>query len=165
MINTALNDVEEMGNDTAGGEAVADIVEVKAPRIGQAAGEDFKILGLGMKAPDPGIEIEAVFLFSARLADERVGENSLASVEPTVWSPDETVECFMSVVNPPTIEEDSRFRVGNVVAIGIGNEEQIGRSSKIDAAVPDGDSGGECQFVVEELLVSKTPSLSVSSKI
>ena len=140
VVDAALDDVEEVGDDAAGGEAVAEIIEVEAPGIGEAAGEDFKFAGLGVEAPDAGVEVESIFFGSAGFSDEGVGENALATVEPAVGAPDETVESFVSVVHAPAVEENFWFGIGNVVAIGVGNENEIGWSTEVDSAVADGDA-------------------------
>ena len=151
VINSALDDVEEVWDDTAGGETVTEIVKVEAPGVGEAAGEDFEFLGFGVEAPDAGVEIKALFFSCTRLADEGVGEDALAAVEPTVGTPDEAVQSFVSVLNTPAVEENFGLGVGDVVAIRIGNEDEVRRCAEVDAAVADGDAGGEGDFVVEEL--------------
>ena len=140
VINSALDDVEEMGDNAAGGEAMADIIEVEAPGIGETAGEDFERLRFRVEAPNAGIEIEAVFFRCAGFTDERVGKDALATIEPAVGSPDEGVEGFVSILDAPAVEEDFRFGVGDIVAIGIGNEDEVGRGTEVDSAVSDGDA-------------------------
>ena len=150
VVDATLDDVEEVGDDAAGGEAVAEIIEVEAPRIREATCEDFEIASFGVEAPDASIEVEAVVFRSTRFSDERVGENALATVEPAVGAPDETVEGFVAVLHAPAVEKYFGFGVGNIVAISVGNENEIGRRAEVDPAVSDGNSGGEGDFVVEE---------------
>ena len=150
VVDAALDDVEEVGDDATGGKAVAEIIEVEAPRIGEATCEDFEIAGLGVEAPDASIEVEAVVLRRTRFSDERVGKNALATVEPAVGSPDETVEGFVAVLHAPAVEKNFGFGVGNVVAISVGNENEIRRRAEVDPTVSDGNTGGEGDLVVEE---------------
>lgn len=150
VVDAALDDVEEVGDDATGGKAVAEIIEVEAPRIGEATCEDFEIAGLGVEAPDASIEVEAVVFRRTRFSDERVGKNALATVEPAVGSPDETVEGFVAVLHAPAVEKNFGFGVGNVVAISVGNENEIWGSAEVDPAVSDGNAGGEGDLVVEE---------------
>ena len=150
VVDAALDDVEEMGDDAAGGKAVAEIIEVEAPRIGEAASEDFEIAGLGMEAPDAGVEVEAIVFRIARFSDEGVGENALATVEPAVGSPDETVEGFVAVMHAPAVEKNFGFGVRNIVAIGVGDEDKIRRGSEVNTTVSDCDTGSEGDFIVEE---------------
>ncbi len=56
VIGAALHDVEEMRDDTAGGKALAVVVEVKTPRIGKATSEHFEFLLGRMPAPDAGVD-------------------------------------------------------------------------------------------------------------
>jgi hypothetical protein len=141
-----------MRDDAAGGKAVAEVIEVEAPRIGEAASEDFEFASFGVEAPDTGVEVEAVVFGSARFSDEGVSENALATVEPAVGSPDEAVQSFMAVVHAPAIEKDFRFGIGNVVAICVGNKNKIRRGSEVDTTVSDRDTGSEGDFIVEEFL-------------
>jgi len=152
VVDAALDDVEEMGDDAAGGKAVAEVIEVEAPRIGEAASEDFEFASFGVEAPDAGVEVEAVVFGSARFPDEGVGENALAAVEPAVGSPDEAVQSFVAVVHAPAVEKNFGFGVGNIVAIGVGNENKIRRGSEVDTTVSDRDTGSEGDFIVEEFL-------------
>ena len=80
VVDAALDDVEEVGDDATGGKAVAEIIEVEAPRIGEATCEDFEIAGVGVEAPDASIEVEAVVFGRTRFSDERVGKLSLIHI-------------------------------------------------------------------------------------
>lgn len=150
VVVASLHDVEEVGDDAAGCEAVADVIEVEAPGVGEAAGEDFEFLGFGVEAPDAGVEVETVFFGCAWFSDEGVGEDALAAVEPAVGSPDEGVEGFVPVLHAPSVVKDFGFGVGDVVAVCVGNEDEVGWGAEVDAAMADGDAGGEGEFVVEE---------------
>ena len=150
VVDATLDDVEEVGDDAAGGEAVAEIIEVEAPRIGESTGEDFEFASLGVEAPDPGVEIDTIVFGSARLSNEGVGENALATVEPAVGSPDETVEGFVAVMHAPAVEKNFGFGVRNIVTIRVGDEDKIRWSSKVNTTVSDCDTGSEGDFVVEE---------------
>lgn len=152
MVDSTLDDVKEVRDDATGGKAMTEIIEVEAPRIREATCEDFEIAGLGVEAPDASIEVEAVVFRSTRFSDERVGENALATVEPAVGAPDETVEGFVAVLHAPSVEKNFGFGVGDVVAIGVGNEDKIRWSSKVNTTVSDRDTGSEGDLVVEELL-------------
>ena len=152
VVDATLDDVEEVRDDATGGEAVAEVIEVEAPRIGEAASEDFEFASFGVEAPNTGVKVEAVVFRRTRFSDERVGENALATVEPAVGSPDEAVQSFMAVVHAPAIEKDFRFGIGNVVAICVGNKNKIRRGSEVDTTVSDRDTGSEGDFIVEEFL-------------
>ena len=61
------------------------------------------------------------------LADVGMREYSVAAVQPSVRSPDETVQRFVPVVDAPAVEQDLRRTVRHVVAVGVRNESQIRR--------------------------------------
>ena len=103
-----------------------------------------------MEAPDPGVEIDTFVFGSARLSNEGVGENALATVEPAVGSPDETVERFVSVMHAPAVEKNFGFGVRNIVTIRVGDEDKIRWSSKVNTTVSDCDTGSEGDFIVKE---------------
>ena len=150
VVDAALDDVKEMRDDAAGGKTVAEIIEVKAPWIGESTGEDFEFASLGVEAPDPGVEIDTIVFGSARFSNEGVGEDPLATVEPAVGPPDETVESFVAVLHAPSVEKNFGFGVRNIVAIGVRDEDEIRRSSEVDAAVSDRDTRSEGDFIVKE---------------
>ena len=52
----------------------------------------------------------------------------------------------------PLTDGKLAFTTRNIVAIGVGNKNEIGRSAEKDPAVSDRDTGSEGDFVVEELL-------------
>ena len=56
----------------------------------------------------------------------------------------------MAVLHAPAVEKNFGFGVGNVVAISVGNENEIWGGAEVDPAVSDGNAGGEGDLVVEE---------------
>src|SRR5882672_6403074 len=88
----ALNHVKEMRDDTGFDDALAVFVEVDAPRIAGAFGEQFeRVLGW-MITPDTGVQAGAFAVWRAGFADVGVSENALATVQPAVRSPGECVK-------------------------------------------------------------------------
>ena len=69
-----------------------------------------------------------------------MSEDSVAGVEPTIGSPTEGVERFVSVVNSETIQKNLRFPVGTIIFVGIGEEKEIGRCSDPDPTEADFES-------------------------
>ena len=56
LIAAALNDVIQVRNHAGRDEALAVVVEIDAPGIARAFGEDFERVPRGMIAPDAGVE-------------------------------------------------------------------------------------------------------------
>ena len=56
-------------------------------------------------------------------------KDSVATVKPTVWSPNERVECFMCVLVTKTIQQDPRLAVRPVIAIFVRDEKHVGSST------------------------------------
>ena len=102
-------------------------------------------------APDAGVDLRPLVGRGARLADARVGEDAVAAVEPAVGAPDEGVESFVGVLPAPAVEEHPRLAVGDVVAIGVGDEEEVGGRTDPHAAEADREAADEVQAVFEDL--------------
>ena len=79
-----------------------------------------------------------------------MGEDSVTTVKPTIWSPDESVECFVGVLIAPTIQEDFRFGVRDIVAIFIGDEHEVRSRSDPDTAEANFESADEVQVFGED---------------
>ena len=69
VVDTALNDVEQVGNHTASGESLADIVEVKTPRIRESSSKNLETVLGWVVTPDSTIDELALRFRSARFAD------------------------------------------------------------------------------------------------
>ena len=103
------------------------LVEVEPPRVTGPVGKHFEHVPGRMIAPDAGVERDATVVGGAGLADARVGEDAVAAVEPAVGAPGEAVERLVRVVLAPAVEEDLRRPVGPVVAVLVGDEQELGR--------------------------------------
>ena len=103
VINASLNDMEQMWDHAARREPLSVIVEIESPWVGKAACEDFKPFFLRLVTPDTAINKLPIFWRDPRLPDERLGKHALASVQPTVGSPNKTVECFVSIIDSPAV--------------------------------------------------------------
>jgi hypothetical protein len=88
-----------------------------------------------MIAPDTAVERDAFVGRRAGAADVARGENAVAAVEPAVGSPFETVDHVVLGLSSPAVEDDLRLAVGHVVAVFVGNEEQVRGAGDPDAAV------------------------------
>ena len=145
LVAAALNDVVQVRDDAGRAERLAVVVEVDAPRVARALGEDFELVPRRMIAPDAGVERHALVVGRARLADARVREHAVAAVEPAVRAPDEGVERLVRVLVGPAVEQDLRLAVGHVVAVAIGNEQQVRRRADPHAAEADFQAAHQVQ--------------------
>src|SRR5262249_32149897 len=124
-------------------------VEIEAPGIGRAPGEDFEDLLGRMIAPDAAVEGNSLVVGRSRLADFRRGQDAVATIEPTVRPPDERVEDVVLRVQAPAVEQDFR-RPGGLVLTGLDrDEDEIRRRAQPDAAKPERDPA-QVGAVVEE---------------
>src|SRR5262245_13862297 len=108
LVASAGNDVEDVRDDAGGGEEVAVLVVVEAPGVAGAVGKGLERVPHGMIAPDAGVELDALVIRRARLAELAVREDAVAAIEPAIRPPDEAVERFVRVFVTPAIEEDGR---------------------------------------------------------
>src|SRR5207253_1780465 len=106
--------VKDVRNDAGGGEEVAKLVVVEAPRVAGAMGKDLELVADGVIPPDAGVERGSLFRRRSRLADLAVCEDAVAAVEPAVGSPNEAVERFMGIFVAPAVEQLYRLAVGLV---------------------------------------------------
>jgi len=113
---------------------VPQVVEIDAPGIARALGEDLELVPHRVIPPDAGVDPHAVGIGRPRLADRGVREHAVAAVEPAIGPPDETVQCLVRVLRAPAVEEDA----------GRGGAHP-------DTAEPDGDAAGEIQPLDEHL--------------
>src|SRR5262249_38726363 len=117
LVAGPLNNVEAVRDDARLAERLAAVVEVEAPRVAGAVGEYLEDVARRVVAPDAGVDRDAVLVGRARLADARVGEDTVAAVEPAVRAPDEAIERLVGVLVVPAVEQDLRLAVGLVVAV------------------------------------------------
>ena len=78
-------------------------------------------------------------------------EHAVATVEPAIRAPDERVERFVRVFVGPAIEQHFRLAIRNVVAVLIGDEQQIRRRADEHAAEADFDAADQIQVLGEHL--------------
>src|SRR5204863_1025554 len=69
-----------------GHEDLAVLIIIKAPLVAAAIGEDLEGAANGMIAPDARTQLRSFVIGCARLADARVIEDTLVTVEPTIWT-------------------------------------------------------------------------------
>ena len=145
LIAAPGRDMEQMVNHACTYEGVTRGIEIHAPRIAGALGEDLELLRPRMIAGDRAGDLHP------RLAGFgdfhlRMGEDAVRQVEPAVRSPGETVQQLVPVFQAET-REQNLARVGTVVVVGVLEKQQIRGLTDIDAAVTDQNSGGQVQAV------------------
>src|SRR4051812_43598030 len=106
----------QVRNYARGHKRIADVVEIEAPLVAHAFGEDLEDFFRRMIAPDTRVEREPLGIARARFADVGMREDALVAVEPAVGSPDETVQCLVRVLVAPAIKERFGRTIGNVIA-------------------------------------------------
>ena len=155
LVSCSLNHMPQVRNHTGCDEGLTPVIEVHTPRIAGAIHEGFKDVLLWMIAPNRGVQRQAGVVCSPWAPDFRVREDAMAAVQPAVRSPDECIQCFMSVLPAKTVPQHDRSGrdvfgkgksilsdgrhgsgarrhcVRNIVAILVRNEHQVrGRSDK-----------------------------------
>jgi len=145
------NDVEEVFDDAVRDEHLAVIVEGDAPGIRGAMGDNLKRVSRRMKPPDAAVQPDPVAVRRAGPADPRIGKNAVATVEPAVRSPGETVDDVVFRLETPAVEQDFGRAVRNVVVIAVGNENQLRRGAEPDAAETERDAGKIAALIEEDV--------------
>ena len=125
---SSLDHVEEVRNDAHFGPEVAVLIEVDAPRIAAALGENLESVSHRMVTPHTGIDPLTIIFGGPRLANIGRTENPVATIEPTIGPPVEGVERLVGVSRVvPAIQQDLRItgRLGRIT-VGDGDEHQVG---------------------------------------
>ena len=130
---------------------MAQVVEIHSPRIARALGKNLEDMPNRMVPPDASVDSRSVGLGRARPADGGVCEHAVAAVEPAIGPPDERIERLVRVLRAPAVEQDRGLSVGDVVAVGVGDEKEIGRRAHPDAAKPHRQTTDEVEPLLEDL--------------
>ena len=148
LIAGAGQDMIKVRDDAGGIKELAAGIEIEAPRITRAFGEDLEDVAGRMETPDARVDLHALVVGRARLADDRVGEDAVVTIEPAVGAPDKAVERLMRVLKAPAIEQhDGLTRL--IVGIFRDEEEFRGRADP-HAAVTDFDARDEIESFLED---------------
>ena len=147
----AGDDVPEVADDGVDEEGFAVLVPVHAPGIGGAVGDRLEDFADGMIAPDAAVHFRAFGFGRAGFADGGGAGDAVAGVEPAVGAPLEAVgDVVADAVGLEAVEEDDGFAVGHVVAVAVGEEEEIRRAEREDAAEAEFDAGEKLRAVPED---------------
>ena len=102
-----------------------------------------------MVAPDTAVERHSLLIGRLWLADKRGLGDAVAAVQPTVRPPDQAVGHGVRVFQAEAGEMHLRSRVGDVIAVPVGVEEEIRRVKHPDAAAARQHGGGDVQALGE----------------
>ena len=69
LVAAALNHLVQVRDDAGGEERLAEVVEIDAPGVARAVGEDLEHMPRRMVAPDAGVDRRALGVRRAGLAD------------------------------------------------------------------------------------------------
>ena len=148
LVAGAGQDMIQMRDHTGRIEEFAAGVVVETPRVTRAFRKDLEDMAGWMEAPDPGVDLHALRVGNARLADHRVGEHAVITVEPAVRTPDEAVERLMRVLETPAIKQhDGLARL--IVGV-FGDEEEFRGRTDPHTAVADFDARDEIESVLKD---------------
>ena len=133
-VSAALFVVDTTGVAVVGaGEGAAFAVEFEAVGVAAALGEDFKLMGARMVAPDGLAKETDAF-------DGRGAGAAVRAVEPAVGAPGETIRAGVGVFDAEAGEMHLGVAVGAVGAIAVGIEEKIRRIQDPHAAAAGDDA-------------------------
>ena len=108
FVAAARNEVIQVLDHAGGRERVAVVVEIQAPGIAGALGEDLENLAGRVIAPDRAVQFLTLGLRRSRLADVGVREDPVRAIEPAVRAPREGVEHLVGVLIAPPVEQHLR---------------------------------------------------------
>ncbi len=90
---------------------------------------------------------EALLEFEA--ANATGGGAAVHAVEPAVGAPSEMVRHRLGIFHAKASEQHFGIAIGDIVAIGVGIVEQVGRVEDIDTAVAKLETGGDVESIDE----------------
>ena len=117
LVEATRGEVKEMIDDTGADEGVAPGIEVHAPRIGRALGEDLHAPGLRLKTRHPRRQQHG-FPRLGRIHGLGPGEHPVGHVHLPIGTPGEAIEEFMPVFEPEAGLDNGLF-VSNEISVGV----------------------------------------------
>ena len=108
MVSATLNHVPQMRNHTRCDKRLTFIIEINAPGITGSIGEGFEDVFRGVITPHRAVHGDTLLVGFARSTHFRVGEHTVATVEPAIGAPDECVQRFVSVMPSKTVSQNDR---------------------------------------------------------
>ena len=145
VVIAGLGQVPEVVDHAGAGEGVADLVEGDPPGVAGPFAEDLEVAGLRVDPEDGAGE----FVDLAAMLDPGRVEDAVPAVEPAVRPPGQRVRQLVGV-EPAEAGDDDLGLVRLAVAVGVLQEEDIGRVGDPDPAGADGDPRGDVQAFGED---------------
>ena len=148
LVAGARQHMVKVGDHAGRDEHIPAGVEIEAPGIARALGEDLELPRAGVEAPDAGVDLPALLGRRTRLADHRVREDAVAAVEPAVGPPGEAVQGLVRVLHRPTVEH--HLGLARTVLRVLRDEHQFRRGADPHPAVADLDAAHEVEPLEED---------------
>ena len=128
-------------------EGLAPAIEDVAPRVAAGAGaEESQFLGAGIVLVDAAVEITNETVLGFDLGME---EDAFLEVDPTAGTTTPGADRVVAVFNAEA-GEGELLEVGNIVAVGVFEKEDIRGLANVASAVGEFDSGGEVESLRED---------------
>ena len=168
VVDASGDHVEQVGDHAGGDEDLTLRVVVDAPGVAEAVGDDLEAVLGRVVAPDAAVDVDSVVLeqvigegvvvavdrlVGSRLADPGGRREPFEAVEPAVGAPVEAVDRLVTVADAPAGQQDlGVVHVGDVVAVAVGEVEEVGRRADEDAVEADRKRRREGDALREDLL-------------
>ena len=149
LVEPTRGEVEEVIDDAGADEGIAPGVEVHAPWIGRALGEDLHAPGLRLKTRHPRRQQHG-FSRLGRIHGLSPGEHPVGHVHLPIGTPREAIEEFVPVFEAKAGLDDGLL-VGNEISVGVLEEIQIWRGPQIHAAIGHQNARGQGEPISEHL--------------
>ena len=138
----AHDPVPEMAVHRVDEKRLAHLIPVMTPRIHRAVPDRLEHPPLRMIPPHAAEERHPLRIRRARHRHATGRGRAATPVEPAIWSPAQAVGEVMIILrgHREAIQHHLRRPIGNVVAVAVGDEEQLRRAQRPHATVPDLDA-------------------------
>ena len=151
LVMRAGDEVPQVPDDRVDEKALAELIPVHAPRIRGPARHDLENLAHGMIAPDRAVHRRALRVGRAGCADVRGGLDAVASVEPAVRAPAETVhDVVPHGAEVEAVEHHHGLSIRDIVAVFIREKKELRRAQRPHAAEADLDAREPLHLIGED---------------
>ena len=152
VIRSALHDMKKMRDDTTRCTPLPVVIEIKSPRIRQSTSKDFKCFPSWMVSPNTSINKLTLCICITWLPNIGMRKHAVATVQPTIRTPNETIERFMPILNTPSVKQDLWRPIRNIITIFIRDKRKVWWRPNKHPTKSTGDPGCERQRVRKRLL-------------
>ena len=149
----SVDEMPEMAGDRIDEKHLSIRVPIVSPGICRAVGEDLDEAFVRVIAPDPALHRDALFGGSAWHSEITRTGMTAPPVEPAIRRETETVGevVIVRLGHGESVEHHLGRAVGNIVTVGIGDEQQLRRTHQPDPAAPHLDARQHLDVVGENL--------------